>query len=113
MNHQSKRHPRSGIAAAACVLAALLAAVSCGDDKAAPPGKVHHAVGVVVVVSPETSSIKIDHEEIKDFMPAMSMKFVVRDKTLLNDVKPNDRVEFDVVEATEGYVITAIKKSGP
>jgi Cu/Ag efflux protein CusF len=95
------------------LLIALLATASCSKEQTAPPpGTAHHAVGIVVWVNTDAGSIKIDHEEIKDLMPAMSMKFVVRDKSLLNGIDANDRVEFDVVEATEGYVITAIKKSG-
>jgi Cu/Ag efflux protein CusF len=87
--------------------------MSCGDGTAAPSGPVYRGAGVVIWVNAEDGSIKIDHEEIKDLMPAMAMKFVVRDKTLLNGIDANDRVEFDVVEAThEGYVITALKKSG-
>jgi Cu/Ag efflux protein CusF len=97
----------------ACLLATLLTLASCGGNASAPPpGKAHKATGTVVWVSTESGTVKIDHDEIKDLMPAMSMKFVVRDKALLNDINPNDRVEFDVVEATEGYVITAIKVAG-
>jgi Cu/Ag efflux protein CusF len=98
---------------AACALAVIAATLSCGQSStSAPGGPVYHAAGVVVWVNADAGSIKIDHEDIKDLMPAMAMKFVVRDKALLNGINASDRVEFDVVEATEGYVITAIKKSG-
>ena len=52
-----------------------LAAASCGDKTAPPPGQAHHAAGVVIWVNADAGSIKIDHEEIKDLMPAMAMKF--------------------------------------
>jgi Cu/Ag efflux protein CusF len=90
----------------------MLVASCARSNTAAPAGQVYHGAGTVIWVDMEAGAIKIDHEEIKDLMPAMKMKFVVRDKALLNGIKANDRVEFDVVEAVEGYVITAIKVAG-
>ncbi|MGZ8847780.1 MAG: copper-binding protein, partial [Pyrinomonadaceae bacterium] len=54
--------------------------------------------------------VEIDHEEIKDLMPAMQMEFNVKDKSLLNDVKAGDRVNFTIVETEKGEFLTAIKK---
>lgn len=57
--------------------------------------------------------IEINHEEIKDLMPAMQMEFWVRDKSLLDQVKEGDRVDFTVLERTDGEYLTELKKSTP
>jgi hypothetical protein len=53
---------------------------------------------------------KLNHEEIKDLMPAMQMEFNVKDKTLLDKVKTGDRVDFTIVETEKGEWLTEIKK---
>ena len=58
--------------------------------------------------------IEINHEEIKELMPAMQMEFNVKDKSLLDNVKVGERVNFTIVETQEGEYLTEIKKlSGP
>src|SRR5713101_2335015 len=54
----------------------------------------YHGVGVVESINAERPSIEIDHEDIEDLMPAMTMEFYVGDKSLLSGIKPGDRIEF-------------------
>lgn len=82
-----------------------------------PPGlpapimnKPYPGTGVVVTVNLKEGWVEINHEEIKDLMPAMQMEFNVKDKSLLNDVKAGDRVNFTIVETEKGEFLTAIKK---
>ncbi|MGZ8843769.1 MAG: copper-binding protein [Pyrinomonadaceae bacterium] len=82
-----------------------------------PPGfpppvmnKPYPGTGVVGKVNRNEGWVEIDHEEIKDLMPAMQMEFNVKDKSLLNDVKAGDRVNFTIVETEKGEFLTAIKK---
>ncbi|MBA2341138.1 MAG: copper-binding protein [Pyrinomonadaceae bacterium] len=70
----------------------------------------HRGVGVVEAIDPEKRTIKINHEEIKGYMEAMSMDFHAREATLLNDLKPGDRIEFTLEETAGIVVITNIKK---
>ena len=49
--------------------------------------------GVVVSVNPEKKRIVIDHEEIPEYMKAMTMPFKVKDSTLLGKVQPGDTVQ--------------------
>jgi hypothetical protein len=50
------------------------------------PGKIaaktYSGVGVVEEIDRQMATVQINHEDIKDFMPAMSMPFAVRDKRL-------------------------------
>ena len=70
----------------------------------------HQGVGVVKALNPKVPSIELNHEEIKGFMPAMQMEFHVKDKSLLDGLAPEDKVEFTVEYGVGGMKITAIKK---
>jgi len=78
-----------------------------------PPvmNKPYPGTGVVGVINRKEGWIEINHEEIKDLMPAMQMEFNVKDKTLLDKVKTGDRVDFTIVETEKGEWLTEIKKS--
>ena len=66
--------------------------------------------GKVVSLKPKLPSIEIDHEDIKDFMPAMTMEFYVKDKSLLDGLKPGDQIDFSIQNGLGGIVITKITK---
>ena len=57
---------------------------------------------------PQSQEIVVDHEEIKDFMDAMTMGYKVSSRSLLQRVKPGDKVRFTI--DTEKRVITKIEK---
>jgi Cu/Ag efflux protein CusF len=100
----------------ATVIVALLAALtSCKDGERTKPvdGTVHRGVGIVESIDRDMASIQINHEEIKDYMPAMSMPFTVKDKSLLDAAQPGDRVEFSLEATPKGQVVTEIKRVGP
>jgi len=75
--------------------------------------KLYPGTGVVVQINRQEGWIEINHEEIKDLMPAMQMEFWVRDKSLLDQVKAGDRVDFTVLETTGGEYLTELKRSAP
>ena len=70
----------------------------------------YHGVGVVKSMDMKRPSIEIDHQEIKDLMPAMTMEFYVKDAALLDGIKPGDRIEFTIENGVGGLKITAIGK---
>jgi Cu/Ag efflux protein CusF len=72
--------------------------------------RTYHAVGVVISLNVAKLVIEINHEDIPDLMPAMQMSFYVRDKSLLDGLKRNDRIEFTLENGVGGLKITAIKK---
>jgi len=77
---------------------------------AAVQTKSYSGVGVVKGLNPKVPSIEIDHDEIKDLMPAMQMEFHVKDKSLLDGLAVEDKIEFTVEYGVGGMKITAIKK---
>jgi Cu/Ag efflux protein CusF len=70
----------------------------------------YHGVGVVKSTNVKRPSIEIDHEDIKGLMPAMTMEFYVKGKSLLEGLKPGDRIEFRLENGVGGLKITEIKK---
>jgi Cu/Ag efflux protein CusF len=78
-----------------------------------PPvmNKPYPGTGVVAAINKKEGWIEINHEDIKDLMPAMQMEFNVKDKSLLDRAKVGDRVDFTIVETEKGEYLTDIKPS--
>jgi Cu/Ag efflux protein CusF len=72
--------------------------------------KLHHGVGVIKKINPQDPSIMIDHEEIKDYMGAMTMEYYVKDKSLLDSIQPGDKVDFTIEDKQGVVVVSEIKK---
>lgn len=70
----------------------------------------YQGVGRVIATNDKRPSIEIDHQEIKGLMPAMTMEFFVKDKSLLEGLKTRDQIEFTIDNGVGGLVITKIKK---
>lgn len=91
-----------------CVLmAAAIAACSSVPDKRTFPMQ-----GQVQSIEPDRKSVVVKHEEIRGFMPAMTMPYEVRDEKLLADLKPGDLINASLVVIANGAYLTDIKKVG-
>jgi Cu(I)/Ag(I) efflux system protein CusF len=98
----------------------LLGMSMCSRDNATPPKPSGPAAAVattsyqgegrVISTNEKRPSIEIDHQEIKGLMPAMTMEFYVKDKSLLAGLKTGDHIEFTIDNGVGGVVITTIKK---
>jgi Cu/Ag efflux protein CusF len=64
--------------------------------------------GKIIALVPETQEIVVDHEEIKDFMDAMTMGYKVSPTSLLKTVKAGDKIRFTI--DTDKRAITKIEK---
>src|SRR5438105_3929811 len=92
-------------------------AVAPQDAYSGPPGypppvigKPYPGTGVVAFINLEEGWVEINHEEIKDLMPAMQMEWSVKDRSLLKPVRVGDKVDFVVVETGRGELITELKR---
>ena len=66
--------------------------------------------GEVRKIDKEVGKITIKHGEIKHMdMPGMTMVFTAKDKSLLSNVKPGDKVKFMVVNEGGKMVVTDIQ----
>jgi len=123
LSFENRQHHRSGWLALALVPTlgmamcsraprATVPAPETGASSPAPTveTKTYYGVGVVKSLNPKQPSIEIDHEAIKDLMPAMQMAFYVKDKSLLKNLKTGDRVEFTLENGVGGLKITEISE---
>ncbi|MEZ5607040.1 MAG: copper-binding protein [Burkholderiaceae bacterium] len=66
--------------------------------------------GEVRKIDADNGKITLKHGEIKNLdMPGMTMVFTVRDKALLANLKPGDKVKFSVVHEGGKMVVTDIQ----
>jgi len=66
--------------------------------------------GEIKKVDQATGKVTIKHGEIKHMdMPGMTMVFTAKDKSLLSNVKPGDKVKFMVVNEGGKMVVTDIQ----
>ena len=94
----------------------LLLVTSCDKAKAPPPPaasakqQTFQVKGVVLEVKPQEKTVKIKHQEIPGYMPAMTMPFEVKNTNELAGIKSGDSVSFRmIVTETDGW-IDQIKK---
>lgn len=87
----------------------LLALTSCGRASDAN-FRQFELQGQILAVRPERREVVIKHEDIKGFMPGMTMPFTVNDDTLLSGKQPGDLVTATlVVGETQAYLSTLTK----
>ncbi len=91
------------------ILVALLCSVC--EERAAEPGatvtnmRVFEVRGVVKELPPGGKSVVIKHEDIPNYMRAMTMEFRVPDTNELRELAPGDQVKFRMVVTTnEGWI---------
>lgn len=87
-------------------LTAVLIAAACSR---APQPRQYELKGQILGIKAEESEVLIKHEDIKGFMPGMTMPFKVKDAKVLEGKKPGDLVTATLVVAdTDAYVSTLI-----
>lgn len=71
--------------------------------------------GKVVVVEPEKHLVTVSHEEVKGFMPAMTMPFTVRSESDLQILAPEDQITATlVVDGSHSWLedLIIVRQSG-
>jgi protein SCO1/2 len=76
----------------------------------APIEQRFHVRGEIRGIDGEAKQIRIKHEEIPDYMAAMTMPFDVRDSGLLRGLKIGDEIGFELVVTREDSWISSIQK---
>ena len=71
----------------------------------------HKTQGTVHKVDPAAGIVNMSHGPIPGLnWPAMTMDFQVRDKAVLKDIKPGQKVEITIVqEGKDNFVVTQVK----
>jgi Cu/Ag efflux protein CusF len=84
------------------------------DDMKMPMEKpaAAHAIsgtGTIMSANPSTSSVILKHEPIPELSwPKMTMQFKVKNKAQLDKLKKGDKVEFQLEQSGQEYVISNI-----
>jgi protein SCO1 len=89
---------------------AISLAVSCnrGEDD----GRRYELHGQILAVRPERNEVVIKHEDIKGFMPGMTMPFTVKDPSLLTGKQPGDLVTATLVVGEVQAHLTTLTTTG-
>jgi len=90
--------------AAAVVVALVVTALGC---RQAPPSRQYELTGQILEVRSDRNEVVVKHDDIKGFMPGMTMPFKVRPSSLLEGRKSGELITATlVVEEVDAYLST-------
>jgi len=92
--------------------AVLLIGLAAACGRSAPPPREYEIVGQIQAVTPEQSEVTIKHQDIKGFMPGMTMPFKVKDQSVLNGRRPGDLVTGTLVVGEVDVHISTMTVTG-
>jgi protein SCO1/2 len=84
-------------------------AAACGSK---PDQREYPLQGQVITVAGDRQQATINHEEIKGFMPAMTMPYKVRETKQLDAIAPGDLINAKLIVLSNDAYITDVKKVG-
>ena len=107
----SSRRPATRRATAVLLIAAftLVTALAC---RQAPPPKEYELTGQILSVKPERNEVVVHHDDIKGFMPAMTMPYKVKDQGLLAGRKAGDLFKATLVVGEVEAYLTSLNITG-
>lgn len=94
------------------ICALLLAGVAAGACSKPAPAKRYELTGQVLGLRPEAREVLVKHDDIKGFMPAMTMPYKVSDLSLLEGKVPGDLITATLEVGENQGILTAITKTG-
>src|SRR5687767_1918836 len=92
----------------ALLFSALICLGACGGGGPAADGRRYELKGKVVSVDRAKGEASVEHEDIPDFMSAMTMDFPIRDAEALKVMEPGDRVQATLVVTDDGYWLEVV-----
>src|SRR3954464_6181930 len=91
------------------VLIALMTTVGC---RQAPPPKQYELTGQILALKSEKNEVLVKHDDIKDFMPAMTMPYKVKEPALLTGRKEGDLIKATLVVGEGDAYLTSLNVVG-
>ena len=80
-------------------------------ETSTPAGVADMTDAEVRKIDMDTGKVTLRHADIKSLdMPAMTMVFVVKDKTMLDKLKTGDKVKFKAINDAGKFTVTEIQK---
>jgi protein SCO1/2 len=80
--------------------------------RSAPPAREFELKGQILGIEPKRNEVTIKHEDIKNFMPGMTMPFRVKDAALLDGKQPGDLVTATLVVGEVEAHLSTLTKTG-
>ena len=77
-----------------------------------PKAQQYELRGQILAIKPEDGEVLIKHEDIKNFMPAMTMPYKVRETALLDGKAPGDLVKATLNVGGNDAWLSALEKTG-
>jgi protein SCO1/2 len=96
----------------ACVVLCLVAFCAAGACSPRQPAREYELNGQILAVRPERREVVIKHQDIKGFMPGMTMPFTVKDTSLLTGKQPGDLVTATLVVGETEAHLSALTTTG-
>jgi protein SCO1/2 len=96
------------------VVAALMTVAACNrspQQKGFEP-KTYTLQGQILESEPDKKLVTVKHEEVKGFMPAMTMPYAVKEAKALDGLAPGDLINAKLSVESGGVFLTEIKKVG-
>ena len=90
----------------------LLVVTLVGACARTEPTKEYQLKGQILDIKPERSEVLVKHEDIKGFMPAMTMPYKVQDSKMLADKQPGDLITATLVVGETEAHLSKIDKTG-
>jgi len=95
----------------ALATSAVLSRHSPARPAAAVAEQTYEVSGKVVSIDASAKTIRIAHEAIPDYMPAMTMPFTVKGPIRFQELAPGDRIQFQLVVTDTDSWISRIRKT--
>jgi protein SCO1/2 len=89
---------------------ALVAVVAACDRQ--PPTRQYELTGQILAVDTARNEVLIKHDNIRNFMPAMTMPFTVKDPSLLSGREPGDLVTATLVVGETSAYLSSLTRTG-
>ena len=102
---------RTALFDATLVVFLALSLFGCGRVTDSEKNAQHYETrGIVRGISPDRKTLEIQHENIPDFMPSMTMPFLVRDQKEVADLRLGDPLSFRITVTPKDFWIDQVRK---
>ncbi len=93
-------------------IAVVVILSACQQQPPQPPAREFELQGQILGIEPSRNEVLIKHDDIKGFMPAMTMPFTVKDPALLSGRQRGDLVTATLVVSDTSAHLSALTRTG-